>query len=340
MRVLVTGGAGYLGSHAAVALLAAGHDVAVVDDLSNARADAACRIERIAGRGVAFHAFDLRDEARLSALFADAGFDAVMHFAGLKAVGDSVRDPLTYYDTNVGATTSLLRAMNRTGVCTLVFSSSAAIYGDGAVSPVREDSPTAPSSPYGWTKAVIEQMLRDLADADDRWRIGILRYFNPVGAHPSGCIGDDPLGTASNLVPRLAQVALGQAPYLPIFGADYPTPDGTGLRDYIHVQDLVAGHLAALGALGNEGWRVREWNLGTGRPVSVLEMLQAFAAVVGRDLPYRIFARRPGDVATMFADPARSSAELGWSTTLSLTDMCVDAWRWHAGDHRPASRRE
>jgi UDP-glucose 4-epimerase len=329
MHILVTGGAGYIGSHTCLELLRAGHAITVVDNLSNSRAEALRRVERLAGQALAFHQADLLDRAALDAAFAARPVDAVIHFAGLKAVGESVANPLSYYRNNVAGTLALCEAMAAQGVRTLVFSSSATVYGGAAVSPIGEDAPLRATSPYGHTKLVIEQVLRDLAAADPAWRITILRYFNPAGAHPSGQIGEDPGGIPNNLVPCIAQVAVGRLPELRIFGADYPTPDGTGVRDYVHVVDLAIGHLRALEQrAGRPG--VAIYNLGAGRGYSVLDVLRAFERASGRSIPHRIVARRPGDSAVCFADVARARRELGWSAERDLEDMCADAWRWQS----------
>ena len=333
MRLLVTGGAGYVGSHAAVALLAAGHEVVILDNLSNSRRAAVDRVSELAGRPVAFHQVDLLDESGLEGVFADARFDAVVHFAGLKAVGESVEQPLRYYHNNVGGTVALCRAMARHGVLRMVFSSSATVYGASGTPPLTEDAPLGPTNPYGWTKYMIERLLRDQAAADPSWRIAILRYFNPVGAHASGRIGEDPQDVPNNLLPYVAQVAVGRLPELRIFGGDYPTPDGTGVRDYIHVVDLAEGHVNALKWL-DTGSGVGTWNLGTGRGHSVLEVISAFEAASGRAVPHRIGERRPGDVAACWADPSRARAELGWTATRDLATMCADAWRWQSGNPR------
>jgi UDP-glucose 4-epimerase len=327
MLVLVTGGAGYIGSHTCVELLAAGHDVVVVDNLSNSKPAALARVQQIAGRGLGFVQADLRDEAALTALLGERRFDAVIHFAGLKAVGESTEIPLDYYDNNVQGTLCLCRAMAAAGVKRLVFSSSATVYGDPASVPIREDFPLNATNPYGRTKLFIEEILRDLHRADAGWDIALLRYFNPVGAHPSGHIGEDPNGIPNNLMPFIAQVAVGKRPELKVFGDDYDTPDGTGVRDYIHVVDLARGHLAALARL-MDAPGVVTYNLGTGRGYSVLEMVRAFAAAAGREIPYRIVERRPGDIATCWADPALAAAELGWRAGLGVEAMVADHWRW------------
>ena len=327
MRVLVSGGAGYIGSHTTLQVLAAGHDVVVVDNFSNAKPSVTARLEALAGQPIEVHGFDLTDRDKTEHLFATEQFDAVIHFAGFKAVGESVEKPLEYYENNLGSTFSLVRAMQRHGVKKLVFSSSATVYGEDAPVPMKEDFPTSATNPYGWTKVMIEQILRDVAVADPEMRIALLRYFNPVGAHPSGTIGEDPQGIPNNLVPFIAQVAVGRRDHLNIFGDDYDTPDGTGLRDYIHVVDLALGHVAAL-EKAQPGFAV--YNLGTGRPVSVLELVAAFERAVGRELPYEVVARRPGDVATSYADPSKANRELGWSTRRSVDEMAADTWRWQS----------
>jgi UDP-glucose 4-epimerase len=327
MNLLVTGGAGYIGSHTCVELLNSGHDVVVVDNYSNSSPEAIRRVSEICGRDLPCHDFDLCDGARLEELFATEGFDAVIHFAGLKAVGESVAKPLAYYRNNIDSTLSLIEAMSRHEVFSLVFSSSATVYGDPASVPIREDFPLSATNPYGRTKLFIEEILRDVEHADPRWRIALLRYFNPVGAHESGRIGEDPNDIPNNLMPFVSQVGIGRLEELRVFGDDYPTPDGTGVRDYIHVVDLALGHLAAVDRLAElPGLHV--YNLGTGRGYSVLEMVKAFETASGRQVPYRIVERRPGDIATCYADPSLARAELGWEATRSVEDMCRDAWRW------------
>jgi UDP-glucose 4-epimerase len=327
-NVLVTGGAGYIGSHTVVELLAAGHDVTILDNLCNAKPSVLQRIERIAGRAPRFVNADIRDDAALDAVFGATRFDAVIHFAGLKAVGESVAKPLEYYDNNVAGSVTLFRAMARAGVRTLVFSSSATVYGDPHAVPIREDFPLSATNPYGRSKLIIEDILRDLAVAEPSWRIALLRYFNPVGAHASAMLGEDPNGIPNNLMPYVAQVAAGKLQQLAVFGDDYPTPDGTGVRDYIHVVDLARGHLAALAALPARADPVLTVNLGTGRGYSVLDMVRAFEQASGRPVPYRIAPRRPGDIAQCWADPARARAELGWEATRDIDAMCADTWRW------------
>jgi len=327
MRVLVTGGAGYIGSHTCVELLAAGHEVVVVDNLHNSKPAALERVQTLAGRPLALVQADLRDAGALAALFGDFEFDAVIHFAGLKAVGESTQIPLDYYDNNVHGTLCLCQAMAAAGVKRLVFSSSATVYGDPASVPIREDFPLAATNPYGRTKLMIEEILRDLHAADAGWDIALLRYFNPVGAHASGRIGEDPNGIPNNLMPFIAQVAVGKLPELKVFGDDYDTPDGTGVRDYIHVVDLARGHLAALQRL-TAGPGLVTYNLGTGRGYSVLEVLRAFAGAAEREIPYRVVARRCGDIAACYADPELAAAELGWRAELGIDAMVTDHWRW------------
>ena len=331
MRVLVTGGAGYIGSHTVVQLVAAGHGVVVVDSFANSKPTVMARLAALTGMDIPVHAFDLTDIDKTERLFAEEPFDAVIHFAGLKAVGESVEKPLEYYENNLGSTFSLVRAMRRHGVRFLVFSSSATVYGD-AQEAATEDQATSATNPYGWTKVMQEQVLRDVARADPTMRVALLRYFNPVGAHPSGTIGEDPQGIPNNLVPFIAQVAVGRREALQVFGDDYPTPDGTGRRDYIHVEDLAAGHLAALTRLASTDAPVSTWNLGTGRPTSVLQMLHAFSRACGRELPYVVTARRAGDIATSYADPSRANAELGWYAERTVDDMCADTWRWQSAN--------
>lgn len=330
MKVLLTGGAGYIGSHTAVVLLDAGHEVAVVDNLSNASREALRRVEQLTGRPVALHEVDIRDRAGIDAVFAAEQPDAVVHFAGLKAVGESVAQPLRYYDNNVAGTVSLLEVMQAHDVRNLVFSSSATVYGDPPEVPITEATRLEATNPYGRTKLMIEELLRDTATSEPgRWRIALLRYFNPVGAHPSGRIGEDPAGIPNNLMPYVLQVAVGRHPHVNVFGDDYPTPDGTGVRDYLHVMDLAEGHLAALDALPKLDGAVAV-NLGTGHGHSVLEVITAVTTAVGRPIPYEVTTRRAGDIATCYADPTLAGELLGWRATRSLADMCADAWRWQS----------
>lgn len=328
-KILVTGGAGYIGSHTVLVLLQAGHDVVVVDNLCNSSKESLNRVAKIAGREALFIESDIRDRDFLDKVFAQHKISAVLHFAGLKAVGESVAQPLRYYENNVHGSQVLLQAMANAGVFNIVFSSSATVYGDPAVVPIHESYALGPTNPYGRTKLMVEDMLRDLAIADACWRVAILRYFNPVGAHESGLIGEDPNGIPNNLLPFIAQVAVGKLPELSVFGNDYRTPDGTGVRDYIHVVDLAQGHLQALQALQSRtGAHV--WNLGTGQGYSVLEMVRAFEEVSGRAVPYRIASRRPGDIAVCYADPSKALRELGWQAKCGLPDMMRDAWRWQS----------
>ncbi|WP_295402385.1 UDP-glucose 4-epimerase GalE [uncultured Thiocystis sp.] len=331
MRVLVTGGAGYIGSHTCVELLAAGLEVVVVDNLSNSKEESLHRVREIAGKDLGFVQADLRDRSALDAILREGRFDAVIHFAGLKAVGESVEMPLHYYDNNLGGTLALCQAMAAAGVKNIVFSSSATVYGDPASVPIREDFPLSATNPYGRSKLFIEEILRDLWVSDRAWNISLLRYFNPVGAHPSGRIGEDPNGIPNNLMPYVAQVAVGKLDRLRVFGNDYPTADGTGVRDYIHVVDLARGHLAALRKLqSNPGVMVH--NLGTGQGYSVLEMVAAFERVSGRPVPYDIVARRAGDIAVCYADPTLAREELGWQAEHGIDDMVSDAWRWQSAN--------
>ena len=329
MRILVTGGAGYIGSHTCVALLDAGHEVVVVDNLSNSKEVAIERVREITGCAVDFHRVDLLDRPALEQVFARALVDAVIHFAGFKAVGESVKIPLRYYHNNLTGTFILCEVMAAAGCRNLVFSSSATVYGDPHAVPITEDFPLTATNPYGRTKLMLEQILRDVQAADARWNIALLRYFNPVGAHPSGRLGEDPNGIPNNLVPFIAQVAVGKLRELAVYGDDYPTPDGTGVRDYIHVVDLALGHVRALEKLqANSG--VFACNLGTGRGYSVLEMIAAFEKAAGRKIAHKIVPRRRGDVAACYANPALARAELGWEAKLGIDEMCADTWRWQS----------
>ena len=328
--ILVTGGAGYIGSHTTLALLQAGCEVVVLDNLSNSSDESLKRVAQISGRVPVFFKGDVRDRALLNRAFTEHPIESVLHFAGFKAVGESVMEPLRYYENNVHGSQVLLQAMVAAGVFNFVFSSSATVYGEPVQIPISESCPVSrPTNPYGRSKLMVEDMLRDMAVSDPRWRIAILRYFNPVGAHESGRIGEDPNGIPNNLLPYIAQVAVGKLPELSVFGADYPTPDGTGVRDYIHVVDLAEGHLRALEALDSRvGAHV--WNLGTGKGYSVLEMIRAFEETSGRPVPYRITSRRPGDIAVCYADPAKAQNELGWKAVRGLNEMTRDAWRWQS----------
>ena len=331
--ILVTGGAGYIGSHTCVELLAAGADVTVFDNFSNSHPESLARVERITGRTLRTVRGDLRDRAALTLALRESGASAVIHFAGLKAVGESVAKPLEYYDNNVAGALHLLEAMRACGVKTLVFSSSATVYGDPQRLPLAEDHPLAVTNPYGRSKLMIEEILRDLHRSDPSWRIALLRYFNPAGAHASGLIGEDPQDIPNNLMPFVAQVAGGRREFLNVWGDDYPTPDGTGVRDFIHVVDLALGHLKALERLRAHAECVAV-NLGTGTGYSVLQMVRAFEAASGRPVPYRVAARRPGDIASCYADPALARALLGWSAQRGLDQMCADGWRWQSANPR------
>lgn len=331
MRVLVCGGAGYIGSHTCVVLAERGHDVVIADNFCNSSPVVLARIERLTGRAPDARNMDVRDTAALAALFAEQRFDAVIHFAALKAVGESCEQPLAYFDNNISGTISLLRAMRDAGVGRLVFSSSATVYGDPQTVPIDEDAPLSCTNPYGRTKLVMEQLIGDVCAADPELRAISLRYFNPVGAHPSGLIGEAPSGVPNNLMPYICQVATGKRERLQIFGGDWPTVDGTGVRDYIHVMDLARAHAHALEAL--EGVRGHlPLNLGVGRGISVLQLLRAFETASGREIPYRIVDRRTGDVAEVYADPARAERLLGWRAELDVDAMCRDAWRWQSAN--------
>lgn len=329
--ILVTGGAGYIGSHTVVELLSAGHDLLILDNFSNSSPKVLERIEQITGRRPRVIEGDIRDAVLLEKLFASYDISAVVHFAGLKAVGESVDQPMRYYDNNVVGSLRLFEAMAKAGVYRLVFSSSATVYGDPHAVPIDESFPLQATNPYGRSKLHIEEMLRDIGRADSRWRVALLRYFNPVGAHASGLIGEDPQGIPNNLMPFVAQVAVGRRAELSVFGSDYPTPDGTGVRDYIHVVDLARGHLAALSALDRQTG-VLPVNLGTGRGYSVLEVVAAFEKASGKKIAYRQVERRPGDVAACYADPARAREILGWSAERDIDTMCTDAWRWQSAN--------
>ena len=329
MKILVTGGLGYIGSHTCVELMEAGHEPIAFDNLSNTSAAVAARVEKITGKPLQWIEGDIRDPAALDAAFAAHDVGAVIHFAGLKAVGESVEQPLRYYDNNVAGSVALFEAMARAGVKTLVFSSSATVYGDPHTVPIREDFPLSATNPYGRSKLIIEEILRDLVKADPSWRVALLRYFNPVGAHESGLIGEEPNGIPNNLVPYIAQVADGRREKLSVFGGDYPTPDGTGLRDYIHVVDLADGHVKTLTKLATSPGIVT-YNLGTGRGNSVLEMVRAFERASGKAVPFQIVARRPGDIAACYADPGLAERELGWKAERDVAQMCADSWRWQS----------
>ncbi len=331
MSILVTGGAGYIGSHTCLELLNAGFDVVVLDNFSNSKMESLKRVEQLTGRSLAFKHGDVRDRTCLRELFLQYEISSVIHFAGHKAVGESVRLPLTYYDNNVSGSISLVEVMSEFGVKRIVFSSSATVYDAPGDTQIREDFPLGPINPYGRSKLMVEQIYRDLSASDNQWKIAILRYFNPVGAHESGMIGEDPNGIPNNLMPYISQVAVGRMAELNVFGSDYPTPDGTGVRDYIHVVDLALGHLAALQALDNHSGLMTV-NLGTGKGCSVLELVRAFETSSGKTVPYRIVDRRPGDVATCYADPSLAESLLGWRAKLDIYAMCRDAWRWQSGN--------
>jgi UDP-glucose 4-epimerase len=331
MRILVTGGAGYIGSHTCVELLNAGYEVIVVDNLSNSKEESIKRVKEITGKQLKFYKVDLLDKNALSSVFKESKIDSVIHFAGLKAVGESVRIPLRYYHNNITGTLMLCEVMKEHKVKNIVFSSSATVYGDPHKVPITEEFPLSVTNPYGRSKLIIEDILRDLYIADNSLNIAILRYFNPVGSHKSGRIGESPNDIPNNLMPYVSQVAVGKLSMLSIFGNDYPTPDGTGVRDYIHVVDLAMGHLYALKKLDDKPGVVT-YNLGTGRGYSVLEMVKAFERVSGRSIPYKVISRRPGDIAACFADPSRAKNELGWSADRDIDEMCADVWRWQSAN--------
>ena len=328
MRILVTGGAGYIGSHTLLALHKAGHEAVVLDNLSNSSEIALDRVALLTGRKPEFVKADIRDRAALEALFSRESFDACIHFAGLKAVGESVAKPWEYYENNIGGTLTLIDVMRKHGVKNIIFSSSATVYGDPAVVPVTEDCPKGQcTNPYGWTKSMLEQILTDIQKADPEWNVILLRYFNPIGADESGLIGEDPKGIPNNLMPYITQVAVGKREKLSVFGNDYKTHDGTGVRDYIHVSDLAAGHVSALKKI-RENVGLAIYNLGTGVGYSVLDVVHAFEKANGIRIPYEIAERRPGDVDANYSDPTKAWKELGWKTEKTLEDMCRDAWNW------------
>ncbi len=330
MTILCTGGAGYIGSHTCVELLNEGYDVVVLDNLSNSSEVALERVEKITGKKVKFYKADILDVDALETVFSSEKIDAVIHFAGLKAVGESVEKPLEYYQNNITGTLNLCNVMRAHGVKNIIFSSSATVYGDPAFIPITEDCPKgSPTNPYGWTKSMIEQILTDLHTSDSEWNVVILRYFNPIGAHESGLIGEDPKGIPNNLVPYIAQVAIGKREALGVFGNDYDTPDGTGVRDYIHVVDLARGHVKALKKI-EPGSGVSIYNLGTGNGYSVLDVLHAYEKACGKTLPYEIKFRRPGDIATCYCNADKAKNELGWTAELGLDDMCESSWNWQS----------
>ncbi len=329
-NILITGGAGYIGSHTALELLDAGYQVTVIDNLCNSSKESLKRVEELTGKPITFYEGDVRDAAALDALFENESIDAVIHCAALKAVGESVQKPLLYYGNNITGTLTLLEAMTKANVKRIVFSSSATVYGDPDVVPITEDCPKGQcTNPYGWTKSMMEQIMTDVQKADPEWDVILLRYFNPVGAHESGRIGEDPKGVPNNLMPFIAQVAVGKLPQLGVFGDDYDTPDGTGVRDYIHVVDLAKGHVKAIDyILTDPGLDVI--NLGTGRGYSVLEMVHAFEKACGHEIPYEIRPRREGDIAECYADPSKAAKVLGWKAERGLDEMCADLWRWQS----------
>ncbi len=333
MHILVTGGAGYIGSHTCLELLNAGHEVTAVDNLCNAKEESLRRVMELTGRSLSFFRVDLRDKGALADVFAGVknSVDAVIHFAGLKAVGESVAKPLTYYQNNVTGTLVLCEVMAEHGIRNIVFSSSATVYGDPATVPITEDFPLSCTNPYGRTKLMVEEILRDMYVADPDWNVILLRYFNPVGAHRSGRIGEDPNDIPNNLMPYISQVAVGRRDQLAVFGNDYPTPDGTGVRDFIHVVDLALGHVQALEKLSKKPGVV-VYNLGTGQGYSVLEMVTAFVKATGKEVPYIIAPRRPGDVAACYADPHKAMVELGWRAERGIHEMCEDTWRWQVNN--------
>lgn len=331
MTILVTGGAGYIGSHTCVELLQAGYEVVVMDNLCNSNRKALDAVEEIAGKKVTFYETDMMDKEGMDKIFQEQNIDAVIHFAGLKAVGESVQKPLEYYTNNISGTLTLCASMREAGVKNIVFSSSATVYGDPAFVPITEDCPKGQiTNPYGQTKGMLEQILTDIHVSDPEWNVVLLRYFNPVGAHESGKMGEDPKGIPNNLTPYIAQVAVGKLEKLGVFGDDYDTPDGTGVRDYIHVVDLAVGHVKAIEKL-NKKEGVSIYNLGTGRGYSVLEVLHAYEKACGKTIPYEIKPRRAGDIATCYADPSKAKEELGWSAARGIEEMCADSWRWQSG---------
>lgn len=332
MAILVTGGAGFIGSHTCVELLNAGYEVVVVDNLSNSSAESLRRVQDITGKTLTFYENDLLDRPAIENIFNKEDISAVIHFAGLKAVGESVAKPLEYYWNNIAGTLILCDVMRNHGVKKLVFSSSATVYGDPASVPIREDFPLHVTNPYGRTKLMQEEIFRDFAVADPEWSIMLLRYFNPIGAHESGRIGEDPKGIPNNLLPYVAQVAIGKHPYVRVFGNDYDTPDGTGVRDYIHVVDLAVGHVKAVEKMEKSPAGVYTYNLGTGTGYSVLDIVKAFSKACGHEVPYEICPRRPGDIAECYADPSKAAEELGWRAERGIEEMCADAWRWQSSN--------
>ncbi len=330
MAVLVTGGAGYIGTHTCLELMSAGYEVVIIDNLVNSKETAVERVKQISGREVKFYKIDILDKPALENVFLSERIDSVIHFAGLKAVGESVSIPLKYYHNNLTGTLILLELMQKYQVRNFVFSSSATVYGDPVSVPISEEFALSVTNPYGRTKLMIEEMLQDLHHSDNSWNIALLRYFNPIGAHSSGLIGEDPNGIPNNLVPYIAQVAVGKHQEVKVFGNDYPTIDGTGVRDYIHVVDLAKGHVKAIEKLTNEHIGIRPYNLGTGKGYSVLEVIQAFSKACGKDIPYKIVGRRPGDIAACYAKTDRAQTELGWTAEKDIDEMCRDSWRWQS----------
>lgn len=332
MAILVTGGAGYIGSHTCIELLNAGYEVVVADNLCNSCEESLKGVEEITGKTVKFYEADIRDKEAMNKIFDNEKIESVIHFAGLKAVGESVAKPLEYYDNNIAGTLVLCDVMRNHGVKNIVFSSSATVYGDPAIIPITEECPKGTcTNPYGWTKSMLEQILTDLHTADEEWNVVLLRYFNPIGAHKSGRIGENPKGIPNNLMPYITQVAIGKLECLSVFGDDYDTPDGTGVRDYIHVVDLAIGHVKAIEKL-NDKEGVSIYNLGTGNGYSVLEMVKAFEKASGKKVNYKIAPRRPGDIAVCYADPSKAKRELGWVAERGLEEMCEDSWRWQSGN--------
>lgn len=329
MAVLVTGGMGYIGSHTTVELLKEGYEVVIVDNLSNSKELVKDRIKAITGKEPKFYKYDVLNKEDMDKVFSENTIDSVIHFAGFKAVGESVAKPLDYYHNNLTSTFVLLELMRKYGVKNFVFSSSATVYGDAKIIPITEEAPLSATNPYGRTKLMLEEILRDLYSSDNSWNIALLRYFNPVGAHESGTIGEDPCGIPNNLMPFITKVAIGELKELSVFGDDYDTPDGTGVRDYIHVVDLAKGHLKALEKLKTNSGLVT-YNLGTGNGYSVLDIVKAFSEASGREIPYKITARRPGDIATCYSDPRKANEELGWTAEKGIKEMCEDSWRWQS----------
>ena len=332
MKILVTGGAGYIGSHTCVELLEEGYDVVIVDNLYNASEKAVERVKEITGKDLTFYNADIRDAKAMNDIFAKEKPDAVIHFAGLKAVGESVQKPMEYYENNIAGTVTLCKAMRDNGCKNIIFSSSATVYGDPAFIPITEECPKGVcTNPYGWTKHMLEQILTDIHTSDPEWNVILLRYFNPIGAHKSGKIGEDPKGIPNNLLPYVAQVAIGKHPYVRVFGNDYDTPDGTGVRDYIHVVDLAKGHVKAINKIAkNPG--VKVYNLGTGKGYSVLDVIKAFGKACGKEVPYEIMERRAGDIATCYSDATLAKEELGWEAQYGIEEMCADSWNWQSSN--------